>query len=124
MPSQKVNHALLVNESPMNNNTSILMRLITPYSIQSQSRPHQSPYPSTHKLNIIYEPSSNLFEYFLDTYFKSSIDQETLSPNQTNKTYTSDTFSDSDVNKIFSGDTNKTPSRQKITQNFSTSPQL
>ena len=122
MPSQKVNHASLVNESSMNNNTSILMRLITPDSIQSQSKPHQSSYPSTHQLSIASEPNSDLFEDFLDTHFKSSTDQQTLSPNQTNRTYTSDTSSDSDVNKIFSGDTDKTPFRQKITQNFSTFP--
>lgn len=122
MPSQKVNHASLVNESPMNNNTSILMHLITLNSIQSQSKPHQSPYPSAHKSNT--EPNFDLFEDFLDTHFKSSTDQQTLSPNQTNRTYTFDTSSDSDVNKTFSGDTDKTPSGQKITQNFSTSPQL
>lgn len=124
MSSKKVNHSSLVNESLMNNNTSILMRLITPDSVQSQSKPHQSPYSSTHKPNIAFEPNYDLFEDFLDTHFKSSIDQQTLSPNQTNRTYTSDTSSDNDVNKTFSGDTDKTPSGQKITQNFSTSPQL
>lgn len=124
MPSQKVNHASLVNESPMNNNTSILMCLITPYSIQSQSKPHQSPYPSTHKPNIASEPNSDLFEDFLDTHFKSSIDQQTLSPNQTNRTYTSNTSNDSHVNKTFSSDTDKTPFGRKITQNFSIPPQL
>lgn len=60
---------------------------------------YQLPYPSTLKLNTEFRSNSDLFEDFMDTHFRSSIDQQIVSPNHSNKTYTFDTISDSNVDK-------------------------
>ncbi|KAL9447686.1 hypothetical protein AB3S75_015208 [Citrus x aurantiifolia] len=68
--------------------------------------------------------NSDLFEDFMDIYFRSSTGQQTLSPNQSNKTDTIDTTSDSSVDKTSSNCSNETPQRKKITKHCSISPQL
>ncbi|KAH9697417.1 SWIM-type domain-containing protein [Citrus sinensis] len=68
--------------------------------------------------------NSDLFEDFMDIYFRSSTGQQTVSPNQSNKTDTIDTTSDSSVDKTSSNCSDETPQRKKITKHCSISPQL
>ncbi|KAH9793175.1 SWIM-type domain-containing protein [Citrus sinensis] len=57
--------------------------------------------------------NSDLFEDFMDIYFRSSTGQQTVSPNQSNKTDTIDTTSDSSVDKTSSNCSDETPQRKK-----------
>ncbi|KAL9453834.1 hypothetical protein AB3S75_009443 [Citrus x aurantiifolia] len=68
--------------------------------------------------------NSDLFEDFIDIYFRSSTGQQTISLNQSNKTDTIDTTSDTSVDKTFSNCSDETPQRKKITKHCSISPQL
>ena len=60
----------------------------------------------------------------MNIYFRSSTGQQTVSPNQSNKTYTIDTTSDSSVDKTSLNYSDEIPQRKKITKHCSISPQL
>ena len=58
--------------------------------------------------------NSDLFEDFMDIYFRSSTGQQTVSPNQSNKTDTIDTTSDSSVDKTSSNCSDETHKGKKL----------
>ncbi|KAK9216840.1 hypothetical protein WN944_008851 [Citrus x changshan-huyou] len=89
------------HEPPVKNSNSIMMHNVVLDSIQSQTKPDTNP---------------DLYQDFLDTYFRSSPQQKTPSAAQTNAEN-----SDSDNTSSFG--TNKTPTEQ-LQQNFAISSEL
>ena len=63
--------------------TNIMKSLVAPDSIQSQSNSQKSPPPSITKIQNKFDASSDLFEDFMDTYFRSRTQKQTTIRTQT-----------------------------------------
>ncbi|KAK9188112.1 hypothetical protein WN944_019511 [Citrus x changshan-huyou] len=101
--------------------TNIMKSLVAPDSIQSQSNSQKSPHPSITKIQNKFDANSDLFEDFMDTYFRSPTQKQTTIRTQTEavtQTQTSDTEPTDEVS-----DNNESPSQQ-LPQNFAQSPNL
>ena len=104
--------------------------LVAPDSIQSQSNSQKSPLPSITKIQNKFDANSDLFEDFMDTYFRSPTQKQTIIRTQTEamtQTQTSDTEHTDEVSDNNGDNTScytpESPSQQ-LPQNFAQSRNL
>ncbi|KAH9649210.1 SWIM-type domain-containing protein [Citrus sinensis] len=110
--------------------TNIMKSFVAPDSIESQSNSQKSPPPSITKIQKKFDANSDLFEDFMDTYFRSPTQQQTTIRTQTEavtQTQTSDTEPTDKVSDNNGDNTScytpESPSQQ-LPQNFAQSPNL
>ena len=82
-PSENDTNGHSKHETPVKNTSSMMMHMVAPNSIQSQTKPHVPSYQSTPKIDTKLDTNPNLYQDFLDTYFRSSPQSQTPSAAQT-----------------------------------------
>ena len=70
----------LEDEIPINATTTIMKRLVTPNSVQSQPNSQKTPSLTITKIQNKFDANSDLFEDFLDTYFRSPAQNHAIFP--------------------------------------------
>ena len=113
---------------PITVTTNIMKSLVASDSIQSQSNSQKSPFPSITKIQNKIDANSDLFEDFMDTYFRSPTQNQTTIRTQTEAvTQTSDTEHTDKVSDNNGDNTScytpESPSQQ-LPQNFAQSRNL
>lgn len=78
-PSENDTNGHLKHETPVKNTSSIMMHIVAPDSIQSQTKPHVPSHQSTPKIDTKPDTNPDLYQDFLDTYFRSSPQLQTPS---------------------------------------------
>ncbi|KAH9745933.1 SWIM-type domain-containing protein [Citrus sinensis] len=115
---------------PITVTTNIMKSLVASDSIQSQSNSQKSPLPFITKIQNKIDANSDLFEDFMDTYFRSPTQNQTTIRTQTEavtQTQTSDTEHTDEVSDNNGDNTScytpESPSQQ-LPQNFAQSRNL
>ncbi|KAK9225782.1 hypothetical protein WN943_010827 [Citrus x changshan-huyou] len=115
---------------PITVTTNIMKSLVASDSIQSQSNSQKSPLPSITKIQNKIDANSDLFEDFMDTYFRSPTQNQTTIRTQTEavtQTQTSDTEHTDELSDNNGDNTScytlESPSQQ-LPQNFAQSRNL
>lgn len=95
-------------EIPINATTSIMKCLVAPNSLRSQTNSQKTPSPTITKLQNRLDANSDLFEDFLDTYFRSPTQNHTRFPTQTQAVASTQTSDTKHMNEVSDNNDDKT----------------
>ena len=117
-------------EIPINATTTIMKCLVAPDYVQSQPNSQKTPSLTITKLQNKFDANSDLFEDFLDTYFRSPTQNHTTFPTQTQAVTSTQTSDIEHMHEVSDNNSDKTscytpesPSQQ-LPQTFTQSPNL